>query len=89
MHFPILAVAVLFTLTVLMHATGFALVLRGLMKHASAPPTQLWPITWLLVRAAWWLFLLHCAEITLWAFAYLWAGCLPDAESAFYFSGVT
>jgi len=38
---------------------------------------------------AWWRFLIHCAEIALWAFAYLWAGCLPDAESAFYFSGVT
>ena len=29
------------------------------------------------------------AEITFWALVYLWAGCLPDAESAFYFSGVT
>jgi hypothetical protein len=28
-------------------------------------------------------------EITLWALVYLWAGCLPDAESAFYFSGAS
>jgi len=35
------------------------------------------------------LILMHAAEITVWALFYLWAGCLPDAESAFYFSGIT
>ena len=35
------------------------------------------------------LILIHVAEITIWALFYLWGGCLPDAESAFYFSGVT
>ena len=29
------------------------------------------------------------AEISIWAFFYLWQECLPDAETAFYFSGVT
>ncbi|MCX6875318.1 MAG: potassium channel family protein [Verrucomicrobia bacterium] len=89
MRFPILAVAVLVALTVLMHAIGLSVVLRTLMKSHAARPTQTWPIAWLLIRVAWWLILIHGAEITLWAFAYLWAGCLPDAESAFYFSGVT
>jgi ion channel len=36
-----------------------------------------------------WLILLHLAEISIWSFFYLWRGCLPDAETAFYFSGVT
>ncbi len=31
----------------------------------------------------------HLAAISLWAVFYLWAGCMPDAEAAFYFSGVT
>jgi Ion channel len=42
-----------------------------------------------LLRVVWWLLLLHLAEITLWALFYLWRGYLPDAEAAFYFSGVT
>jgi hypothetical protein len=89
MSFPILAVAVLVTVTVLVHAIGFSLVLRALMKSRDAPPTKTWPIAWLLVRITWWLLLIHAAEISVWALCYLWAGCLPDAESAFYFSGVT
>ena len=89
MHFPILTAFVLVTVTVLVHATGFSLLLRALMKSRAAPPTQTWPIVWLLIRVTWWLILIHVAEITLWALFYLWGGCLPDAESAFYFSGAT
>jgi hypothetical protein len=36
-----------------------------------------------------WLILIHLAEIAVWGSFYFWRGCLPDAESAFYFSGVT
>jgi hypothetical protein len=36
-----------------------------------------------------WLVLIHSAEISIWGLFYLWQGCMPDAESAFYFSGVT
>ena len=32
---------------------------------------------------------LHLAEILVWGLFYLWWGCLPDAEAAVYFSGVT
>jgi hypothetical protein len=87
---PVLLVAVLLVaLTVVVHAAGFALVLRSFMKSHAVPPTQAWPITWLLIRVTWFLILIHVAEITVWALFYLWGGCLPDAESAFYFSGVT
>src|SRR6185295_3575745 len=48
-----------------------------------------WPETWLLVSVAWWLLVLHLAEISVWALFYWWQRCLPDAESSFYFSGVT
>ena len=89
MRFPLLASTVLVTLTVLVHATGFSLLLRALMKSRAEPPTQTWPIAWLLIRVTWWLILIHVVEIMLWALAYLWSGCLPDIESAFYFSGTT
>src|ERR1035438_9002448 len=29
------------------------------------------------------------AEIAIWGFFYLWRGCLPNSEAAFYFSGST
>jgi hypothetical protein len=85
----ILIAAVLVAVTVAVHAAGFALILRSLMKSRNVLPTQAWPIAWLLIRVTWLLILIHVAEITVWALFYLWGGCLPDAESAFYFSGVT
>jgi hypothetical protein len=42
-----------------------------------------------LLRMIWWLTLLHLAEISVWAFFYLWQGCQPNAEAAFYFPGTT
>jgi len=87
---PVLLIAAgLVAVTVAVHAAGFALVLRSFMKSHAVPPTQPWPITWLLICVTWFLILIHVAEITVWALFYLWGGCLPDAESAFYFSGVT
>ena len=88
-RFPILAIALLVSLTVIVHAAGFALVLQSLTKSRVAPPIQTWPIAWLLIRVTWLLMLIHLAEIALWALVYLWGGCLPDAESALYFSGVS
>ncbi|MHC1763365.1 MAG: potassium channel family protein [Verrucomicrobiia bacterium] len=85
----ILIASALVAITVLVHATGFGLLLRALMKSHAAPPTRAWPIAWLFIRVTWLLILLHLAEITVWALFYLWGGCLPDAESAFYFAGVT
>ena len=84
-----LVAAVLVAVTVVVHAAGFALVLRSLMKSRAAPPTQTWHIAWLFIRVTWLLILIHVVEVAVWALFYLWGECLPDAESAFYFSGVT
>jgi Ion channel len=81
--------AVLVALTVAIHAAGLAVVLSRLVKSRARPPTRAWPITLLLVRLAWLLILIHAAEISVWALFYRWQRCLPDLESAFYFSGVT
>jgi hypothetical protein len=84
-----LIAAGLVAITVAVHAAGFGLVLGTLAGSRHAPPTRPWPITWLLVRLVWLLILIHVVEITVWALFYRWQECLPDAESAFYFSGVT
>ena len=75
--------------TVAVHAMGLSLLLRALLKTHALPPTRFWPITWLLVRVAWFLTFIHLLEISIWAFFYLGSGCLPNTEAAFYFSGVT
>jgi hypothetical protein len=76
--------------TVAVHAGGLAAVLGHLARPLQTQlPIGFWPTTWLLVRVTWLLLLIHLAEITVWALFYWWKDCLPDAESAFYFSGVT
>ena len=81
--------AVLVAITVTVHAAGLGVVLSHLVKSHALPPSQFWPITWLLIRVALLLILIHGTEISVWTLFYRWEGCLPDAESAFYFSGVT
>ena len=85
----IFTAAVLVAITVAIHAAGLGLVLSHVVKSHALPPTRPWPITLLLIRLTWLLILIHLVEIAVWALFYLWQGCLPDAESAFYFSGVT
>ena len=85
----ILIAGALVAVTVAVHAAGLAVLLRALMKSHAQLPTRFWPVTRLLIALTWWLILIHLAEISVWALFYFWQGCLPDAESAFYFAGVT
>jgi hypothetical protein len=75
--------------TVSVNALGLAALIRLLQRTTTASPQTLWPVTWLLVRTAWALIVIHGIGIALWAAAYLLLGVFPDTESAFYFSGVT
>jgi hypothetical protein len=75
--------------TVAVHAVGLAVLFRAFANDRARLPTRFWPVTWLLIRLTWMLILIHVIEIAIWAWFFLWAQCLPDAESAFYFSGVT
>jgi hypothetical protein len=84
-----LAAFLLAAITICMHAAGISLLLRYSTRARAHPPTTPFAIRRTLLRVVWWLLLLHLAEIALWALFYLWRGYLPDAEAAFYFSGVT
>jgi hypothetical protein len=77
----------LLALTVAIHAAG----LSAMLPRASSalPAGRFAPVTWRLIWMAWWLVVLHLAEIAVWALFYWWRACLPDAEASFYFSGVT
>jgi len=78
----------LMIVTVAIHATGIAWLVRRLTR-LRAMPTSVWLIRRMLLRIIWWLVVLHLVEISIWGLFYLWRGCLTDAESAWYFSGVT
>ena len=84
-----LMAACLVAITVVIHATGLGVVLSHVFRSTVRPDTRFWPITWLLIRIAWWLILVHIVEIAVWALFFWWEKCLPDIESSFYFSGVT
>ena len=75
--------------TVIIHATGLSMVLSHTLHSTDRPDTRFWSITWLLIRIAWFLIVIHLLEIGIWALFFWWQNCLPDAESSFYFSGVT
>jgi hypothetical protein len=79
----------LVAITVLIHAAGLGIVLSRVLHYTVRPETRFWPITWLLIRITWWLILIHVVEIVIWGLFFWLAQCLPDAESSFYFSGVT
>ena len=85
----ILIAGALVAITVAIHAVGLGIVLSRWARLHPLCPTRFWPITWLLIRLAWFLILIHLVEISVWGLYYLWQECLPDAESAFYFAGVT
>jgi hypothetical protein len=75
--------------TVIIHAAGLGIALSRVSHSNAQPDTRFWPITWLLIRVAWLLIVIHLLEIAVWALFFWWQNCLPDVRSSFYFSGVT
>ena len=79
----------LMAICVAIHASGLTLAFRWLRGRAAVMEGNFLPATWMLVRVAGWAIVLHLLEISLWAGFYVWQRCLPDMDSAFYFSAVT
>ncbi len=75
--------------TVIIHAAGLCMVLSHVLHSTARPDTRFWPMTWLLIRIAWFLVVIHLFEITVWGLFFWWQNCLPDVGSSLYFSGVT
>lgn len=86
MLYPLLIAAALVAATVMIHASGFTLMLR---TFSIKTPKRPWQITWQLIQVAWALIAMHMLGIILWGGFYWYHGCLPDLESALYFSGIT
>ena len=71
------------TVTVVMHAARFSLVLRSLMKSGARPPTDTWPTARWLIRVMLLLILIHFAEVTVGRCAICgWDACrMPSRRS--------
>jgi len=85
----ILSAGGLVVVTVVLHAVGFSALLRALIRSGALGKSGFRPVTHFVVVLACWLVLIHLVEICVWGLFYRWQGCLPDAESALYFSGAT
>jgi Ion channel len=79
----------LVVVTVAIHAVGFSALIRAIMWSHALDRSGFWRVTGLVIGLTCWLILIHLAEISVWGLFYFWQGCLPDAETALYFSGVT
>src|SRR5437016_5129654 len=53
--------------TVIIHAAGLGMVLSHTLHSTDRPDTRFWSITWLLIRIAWFLIVIHLLEIGIWA----------------------
>jgi hypothetical protein len=89
MLLKLLIAAGLVVATVAMHAAGFSALLRAIMRWRALDRSGFRPVTGMVIGLTCWLMLIHLAEIAVWGLVYFWQGCLPDVETAFYFSGVT
>jgi hypothetical protein len=83
----LLAGCAMMAVCVIIHAGGIAWALRWLRRGHL--PDGFWPSTWLFVRLAIWMALLHLTEISVWAVMYVGKGALSDLPTALYFSAVT
>jgi Ion channel len=89
MLIEILIAGGLVALTVTIHALGFSALLRAMVRSQALNRAGFWTVTRFLIGLTCWLMLIHLLEISVWGVFYFWKGLLPDAEPAFYFSGVT
>jgi len=87
MLIKILFAAGLVVVTVFIHAVGFDVLLRVMVRSHALDTSGFRPVTRWVIGLTCWLMLIHLVEISVWGLFYFWQGCLPDAESAIYFSG--
>ncbi len=72
----------------MIHALGLASAMTGLRRQRSTAQ-RFWRETWMFIRIAGWIVLLHVIEIGAWAAFYARQGAMPDLHAALYFSAVT
>jgi len=75
--------------TVFLHALGFSALIRAMMRWHVLARSGFMTAVRMVIGLTCWLILVHLVEISVWGLFYFLQGGMPNAESAFYFSGVT
>jgi hypothetical protein len=88
MPWEILVACLTVVATVAIHAVGFSVLIRGMMRSHALARSGFWPVTRFVIELTCWLLLIHLTEIAVWGAMYFWEGCMPDAGTGFYFSAV-
>ena len=78
----------LVAVTVFIHAMGLAITYK-IFARMTTRGSEFTRIILQVISITWLLIVIHAVEISGWAVFYWWQDCLPDLESAFYFSSVT
>ena len=68
---------------VVIHAIGVSSAVRWL-RYPVIGANHFWLGTWLFIRLAGWIVLLHLVEITTWALFYVWQDAMADLQSALF-----
>jgi hypothetical protein len=89
MILKLLTASMLLASCVAVHALSLTGLLHRLPVNRSQRALSFAAETWLLIRVAWWLITSHLIQIAIWAVFYYLQQCMPDLESASYFSIVT
>jgi len=79
----------LVVVTVAIHAVGFAVLLRAMMRTHALTTSGFFPVIRFVIVLMCALILIHSAEASVWGLFYFGQGSLPNVEAAFYFSGGT
>ena len=85
----ILFASLLVVVTVSIHAVGFAILLRAMMRTHALTKSGFFPVIRFVIVLMCALIVIHSVEASVWGLFYFWQACLPDLESAFYFAGGT
>ena len=84
-----LLAALVMAFCVMVHAVGMTAMLRKINRGPPLAELHLWMQSWILIRIAAALILLHLVEITAWALLYFSLGGTQELSTALYFSSVT
>jgi hypothetical protein len=89
MLLKILIVCLLVVVTVAIHAVGFHVLLRAMMRSRALDKSGSRHVIRFVMCLTCWLLLIHLAEMGVWGLFYFWQGFMPDAGTGFYFSAAT
>jgi Ion channel len=89
MLLKILIVCLLVVVTVAIHAVGFNVLLRAMMRSHALDKSGSRHVIRFVMGLTCWLLLIHLAEMGVWGLFYFWQGFMPDAWTGIYFSAGT